>query len=149
MRTPKASVVVYVPRFRDLPGSPSFPTLTKAIPIIDAMIPSPAKTRGRVTRYGIWDEAPRIIAAMIAAMYESNRSAPEPAQSPTLSPTLSAMTAGFLGSSSGMPSSILPTRSAAMSAVLVNIPPPAFMKRVRALGPMLIPRRTSGSPVIQ
>jgi len=39
-----------------------------------------------------------------------------PAQSPTLSPTLSAMTAGLRGSSSGMPASTLPTRSA---------PPPA------------------------
>ena len=35
-----------------------------------------------------------------------------PAQSPTLSPTLSAMVAGLRGSSSGMPASTLPTRSA-------------------------------------
>ena len=35
-----------------------------------------------------------------------------PAQSPTLSPTLSAMTAGLRGSSSGIPASTLPTRSA-------------------------------------
>ena len=45
-------------------------------------------------------------------MYVSNRSAAIPAQSPTLSPTLSAMTAGFRGSSSGIPASTLPTRSA-------------------------------------
>ena len=42
-----------------------------------------------------------------------------PATSLTLSPTLSAMTAGFLGSSSGMPDSTLPTRSAPTSAAFV------------------------------
>ena len=47
-----------------------------------------------------------------------------PAQSPTLSPTLSAITAGFLGSSSGIPASTLPTKSAPTSAPFVNIPPP-------------------------
>src|ERR1700722_140639 len=47
-----------------------------------------------------------------------------PAQSPTLSPTLSAMTAGLRGSSSGMPASTLPTRSAPTSAPLVKMPPP-------------------------
>ena len=46
--------------------------------------------------------------AAIAAILESNKSAPIPATSPTLSPTLSAITAGFLGSSSGIPSSTLP-----------------------------------------
>ena len=48
-----------------------------------------------------------------------------PAQSPTLSPTLSAITAGLRGSSSGMPASILPTRSAPTSAALVKMPPPS------------------------
>ena len=48
-----------------------------------------------------------------------------PAQSPTLSPTLSAMTAGLRGSSSGMPASILPTRSAPTSAPFVKMPPPS------------------------
>src|SRR6202020_843960 len=38
-----------------------------------------------------------------------------PAQSPTLSPTLSAITAGLRGSSSGIPASTLPTRSAPTS----------------------------------
>ncbi len=47
-----------------------------------------------------------------------------PAQSPTLSPTLSAITAGLRGSSSGMPASTLPTRSAPTSAPLVKMPPP-------------------------
>ena len=54
------------------------------------------------------------------------RSAAIPAQSPTLSPTLSAITAGFLGSSSGIPASTLPTKSAPTSAPLVNIPPPSL-----------------------
>ena len=48
-----------------------------------------------------------------------------PAQSPTLSPTLSAMVAGLRGSSSGMPASTLPTRSAPTSAPLVKMPPPS------------------------
>ena len=51
-----------------------------------------------------------------------------PAQSPTLSPTLSAMTAGLRGSSSGIPASTLPTRSAPTSAALVKMPPPSRAK---------------------
>src|ERR1700750_233372 len=51
-----------------------------------------------------------------------------PAQSPTLSPTLAAMTAGLRGSSSGMPASTLPTRSAPTSAPLVKMPPPSRAK---------------------
>src|SRR3546814_8138809 len=51
-----------------------------------------------------------------------------PAQSPTLSPTLSAITAGLRGSSSGMPASTLPTRSAPTSAALVKMPPPRRAK---------------------
>ena len=47
-----------------------------------------------------------------------------PAQSPTLSPTLSAIVAGLRGSSSGMPASTLPTRSAPTSAAFVKMPPP-------------------------
>ncbi|CAI8362518.1 MAG: Uncharacterised protein [Flavobacterium sp. SCGC AAA160-P02] len=42
-----------------------------------------------------------------------------PATSPTLSPTLSAIVAGFLGSSSGIPASTLPTKSAPTSAAFV------------------------------
>ena len=38
------------------------------------------------------------------------------------------MTAGFLGSSSGIPASILPTKSAPTSAPLVKIPPPSLAK---------------------
>ena len=64
--------------------------------------------------------------ATIVTAYVSNKSAAIPAQSPTLSPTLSAMTAGFLGSSSGMPASTLPTKSAPTSAPFVKIPPPSL-----------------------
>jgi len=68
--------------------------------------------------------APKIIADIISADIDSNKSAAYPAQSPTLSPTKSAITAGFLGSSSGIPTSILPIRSAPTSAAFVKIPPP-------------------------
>ena len=46
---------------------------------------------------------PRIIAPIISAATDSNTSALLPTQSPTMSPTRSATTAGFRGSSSGMP----------------------------------------------
>src|SRR6185369_3101064 len=72
--------------------------------------------------------APSTIVAMIVTAYVSNRSAAMPAQSPTLSPTLSAITAGLRGSSSGMPASTLPTRSAPTSAPLVKMPPPRRAK---------------------
>merc|ERR1719472_142806 len=64
-------------------------------------------------------ETASVAAAMSEPTYDSNRSAPMPATSPTLSPTLSAMTAGLWGSSSSMPASTLPTRSAPTSAALV------------------------------
>ena len=47
-----------------------------------------------------------------------------PATSPTLSPTLSAIVAGLRGSSSGIPASTFPTKSAPTSAAFVKIPPP-------------------------
>ncbi len=59
-----------------------------------------------------------------------------PATSPTLSPTLSAIMAGLRGSSSGMPASVLPTRSAPTSALLVKMPPPTRAKRAWVLAPM-------------
>ena len=58
-------------------------------------------------------------AAHVDSAKDPNRSAPIPATSPTLSPTLSAITAGLRGSSSGMPTSTLPTRSAPTSAAFV------------------------------
>src|SRR6202008_1901844 len=51
-----------------------------------------------------------------------------PAQSPPLSPTLSAIVAGLRGSSSGIPASILPTRSPPTSAPFVKMPPPSRAK---------------------
>ena len=70
----------------------------------------------------------KTIVATIVTAYVSNKSAAIPAQSPTLSPTLSAITAGFLGSSSGIPASTFPTKSAPTSAPFVKIPPPNLAK---------------------
>jgi hypothetical protein len=64
-----------------------------------------------------------------------------PAQSPTLSPTLSAMVAGLRGSSSGMPASTLPTRSAPTSAALVKMPPPTRRNRASSEPPKPKPTR--------
>ena len=64
-----------------------------------------------------------------------------PAQSPTLSPTLSAMVAGLRGSSSGMPASTLPTRSAPTSAALVKMPPPTRRNRASSEPPNPNPTR--------
>ena len=71
----------------------------------------------------------------------SKRSAAIPAQSPTLSPTLSAMVAGLRGSSSGMPASTLPTRSAPTSAALVKMPPPTRRNRASSEPPKPKPTR--------
>ena len=65
-----------------------------------------------------------------------------PAQSPTLSPTLSAMVAALRGSSSGMPASTLPTRSAPTSAALVKMPPPTRMNRASSEAPKPKPTST-------
>ena len=76
-------------------------------------------------------------------------SEPMPATSPTLSPTLSAMTPGLRGSSSGMPASILPTRSAPTSALLVKMPPPTRENSATDEAPMPKPWMAwecSGSP---
>ena len=62
---------------------------------------------------------PNAAVASIEPAYDSYRSAPMPATSPTLSPTLSAIVAGLRGSSSGIPASTLPTRSAPTSAAFV------------------------------
>ena len=67
---------------------------------------------------------PSSITATAVTAYVSKRSAAMPAQSPTLSPTLSAITAALRGSSSGIPASIFPTRSAPTSAAFVKMPPP-------------------------
>jgi hypothetical protein len=84
-------------------------------------------------------------AATRVTAYDSNRSAAMPAQSPTLSPTLSAMVAGLRGSSSGMPASTLPTRSAPTSAALVKMPPPTRMNIASSAAPKPKPSRTLGA----
>ena len=72
-------------------------------------------------------------------------SAAIPAQSPTLSPTRSATTAAFLGSSSGMPFSTFPTRSAPTSAAFVYIPPPTRINSAIRVPPKPKPNSTSGA----
>ncbi len=68
-----------------------------------------------------------------------------PAQSPTLSPTLSAIVAALRGSSSGMPCSTLPTRSAPTSAALVKMPPPTRMNIASSAAPKAKPSSTDGA----
>mmetsp|Transcript_22744 Transcript_22744/g.40576 ORF Transcript_22744/g.40576 Transcript_22744/m.40576 type:complete len:207 (-) Transcript_22744:680-1300(-) len=88
-------------------------------PIIEQTIPEADRKNGRRILSDDLSCAPRVAAAMIDPTYDSKRSAPMPATSPTLSPTLSAITAGLCGSSSSIPASSLPTRSAPTSAALV------------------------------
>ncbi len=106
---------------------------TRKIPITEAKIPTTHKRSGSDTSLNFMEEeastaTPRIMQPTIDPTYDSKRSAPIPATSPTLSPTLSAITAGFLGSSSGIPASTFPTRSAPTSAAFVKIPPPTLAK---------------------
>ena len=99
--------------------------VTNHVPTIENNIPKPQITIGNkigdippnlsVTEIS----CPNTIVANIVATYEPNKSAPIPATSPTLSPTLSAMVAGLRTSSSGIPASTLPTKSAPTSAALV------------------------------
>ena len=72
-----------------------------------------------------------------------------PAQSPTLSPTLSAMVAALRGSSSGMPASTLPTRSAPTSAALVKMPPPTRMNMASRAPPKPKPSSTIGRGLVE
>lgn len=55
------------------------------------------------------------------------------------------MTAGFRGSSSGIPCSTFPTRSAPTSAALVYIPPPNWAKRATNEAPKPYPTRRRGT----
>ena len=102
--------------------------LTNSVPMIEAMMEAAPMTRGNPSDTAMLSapnaRLPMSMAATVVTTYVSNRSAAMPAQSPTLSPTLSAMTAGLRGSSSGMPASTLPTRSAPTSAAFVKMPPP-------------------------
>jgi hypothetical protein len=95
-------------------------------PITENIIDTPHRTNGNSSILVLVGKTvfASIIDAMIVTTYVSKRSAAIQAQSQTLSPTLSAITAGFLGSSSGIQASTLPTRSAQTSAALVKIQPP-------------------------
>ena len=104
------------------------PSRAKNVPITDATAATAERQRIEVERLLrsptrlVW--VPSSITATAVTAYVSNRSAAMPAQSPTLSPTLSAITAALRGSSSGMPASSFPTRSAPTSAAFVKMPPP-------------------------
>ena len=116
-----------------IPDSVSERGVTAMIPMIDVTTPTARMKSGNITpMMAPWGEfayaaAPRISEAIRVTSEDSKRSAAMPAQSPTLSPTLSAMVAALRGSSSGIPCSILPTRSAPTSAALVKMPPPTRM----------------------
>ncbi len=110
---------VNVPTLSAFCGFPPSRVRTRNVPPTETTIPTAARTRGSTTRLISPAAAPSTMEPMMDPTYDSNRSAPMPATSPTLSPTLSAMVAGLRGSSSGMPASTLPTRSAPTSAALV------------------------------
>ena len=144
----------------DIGSFSSFLSLTTSTPTSEANIPNALATSGKNIQASAAPSShlmptgtisvqkvnrlrPRTIAPMFSAAVDSNRSAPLPAQSPTLSPTRSAMTAGFLGSSSGIPASILPTRSAPTSAAFVYMPPPSCANRAEKLAPNANPMAAS------
>ena len=107
--------------------------LTRKIDTIDASRPTAIMASGKMRPLAALPPpmpmarkavTPRMMLATSTTPNDSKRSEAMPAQSPTLSPTLSAMVAGLRLSSSGMPASTLPTRSAPTSAALVKMPPP-------------------------
>ena len=98
---------------------PPRPIRAKKTPITEARIETPPSESGYSHRLPLGKLMPSSITATAVTAYVSKRSAAMPAQSPTLSPTLSAITAGLRGSSSGIPASIFPTRSAPTSAAFV------------------------------
>ena len=61
---------------------------------------------------------------------------------------MSAITAGFLSSSSGIPASALPTRSAPTSAAFVYIPPETLMNNAISEAPNPRPAITAGVVMI-
>ena len=108
-----------VPNLKATAGDCETCVLTINIPRREQNKPAAANQRGRNIRSVFPKVAAIAIDAIIAPQYDSNISEPIPAMSPTLSPTLSAITPGFLGSSSGIPASIFPTKSAPTSALFV------------------------------
>ena len=115
------------------------------IPMIAVTIPIAGTINGKIKPASPKPALPKMRAATSVTEYDSKRSAAIPAQSPTLSPTLSAMVAGLRGSSSGMPFSTFPTRSAPTSAALVKIPPPTRMNIASIAAPNPKPSRTDGA----
>ena len=128
-------------------GATSFSSLTRALNIVNKLagIPTAEMRIGKssASRFVANATAPITSAAQVLSANEPNKSAPIPATSPTLSPTLSAITAGLRGSSSGIPCSTLPTRSAPTSAALVKIPPLTRPKSAMEEPPRPKPARTS------
>ncbi len=118
---------------------------TANTPIMAVITPMAGTRSGKTSPSLPKTAVPRMSAATSVTAYDSNRSAAIPAQSPTLSPTLSAMVAALRGSSSGMPCSTLPTRSAPTSAALVKIPPPTRMNIAISAAPRPKPSSTFGA----
>ena len=121
--------LIYVPRLSAAAGFPPSLPLTSMIPMMEARIPTAEMISGKSAAVASLKAADAgavvtatdasVTAEIMEPTYDSKRSEPIPATSPTLSPTLSAITAGLRGSSSGIPASTLPTRSAPTSAALV------------------------------
>ena len=122
MATPTAEITAETKKPRLMAVMPLRSPLrgrTTKIPMTAVITPIAGTISGKTRPSSPKATLPRISAATSMTEYDSNRSAAMPAQSPTLSPTLSAMVAAFRGSSSGMPCSTFPTRSAPTSAALV------------------------------
>ena len=119
------------------------PIRAKKVPITEARMDMPPSASGYSQSSPDGKAVPRSITATAVTAYVSKRSAAMPAQSPTLSPTLSAITAGLRGSSSGIPASIFPTRSAPTSAAFVKMPPPRRAKTEMSEPPKASPIRSS------
>ncbi len=118
---------------------------TAKMPITAVTTPIAGTISGKASPASPKAALPRMSAATSVTAYDSKRSAAMPAQSPTLSPTLSAMVAALRGSSSGMPCSTLPTRSAPTSAALVKMPPPTRMNIAMSAAPSPKPSSTLGA----
>ncbi len=122
--------------------------LTITIPPMEHSKPIEAKAKGKNIRLDCAPSSDNKTADMVDAIamvaiiepqYDSKISEPIPATSPTLSPTLSAITPGFRGSSSGIPASILPTKSAPTSALFVKMPPPTRENKATTDAPIAKP----------
>ena len=118
---------------------------TAKIPIIAVITPIAGIINGKTKPSEPNAAFPRINAATSVTAYDSKRSAAIPAQSPTLSPTLSAIVAAFLASSSGIPCSTFPTKSAPTSAAFVKIPPPTRINIASNAAPKPKPSKTLGA----